>query len=216
MPSKSSEDDPMNFVSLDDTDIQDSLDVLLNSPTPSKNKYDHHINSKTAMADDFDYHYTQNDTSPSASESTSSHKEQFMHSPPILGNIGTLPPLMNAVQMEVQENAKVPNLYHVPKRRDELVKDQHQHQKILHMYNNSNSNHNHNHHHQLKQQQQDIANIATAMTDNKVLVDEILRLTEADLTLTENFLGNGQRYETNSKKHYVCITNICILFNIIF
>ncbi len=167
--------DPLNLGSLD-TDIQDSLNDLLNSPTASSSKKEYRYyscshsngngdgNCSTFDDDDDDY-----GISPSSSND---------HSIPI-SSFHLPPPLMNAVQMEIQENAKVPNLYQTPFTRNDLVKDRHQNQHI----------------HQLQQDQDQkmIANIATAMTDDKVLMDEILRLTEADVTLTERFLGDGQR-----------------------
>ena len=145
-----------------DTDFHD-LDALLDSPLGKQN--DSPILTNATAATEMDC-----DDSELASPNDQASPPQFMR--PF-----ELPPVMNAVQMEVQENAKVPNLYHVPLRRTnpagnvlEKMKQQHQ-----------------------QDQKKMIANIATAMTDNEDLVDEILRLTEADVTLTENFLANGQR-----------------------
>lgn len=65
--------------------------------------------------------------------------------------------MMNAVHMEVQENAKIPNAYHINVRRHpELPK--------------------------------------TERIDNgKGIVDEIMRLSEEDVTLTEKFLESNER-----------------------
>lgn len=161
--------DPLNLGCLSvDTDFDD-LDALLDSPVTKRN-------DKPTLA-------TTRATTEMDCDNTTLMLPNDQPSPQQLMKPLELPPVMNAVQMEVQENAKVPNLYHVPLRRTNPVDGnlfgKMKQQQIM------------------QQQQQDqkkmIANIATAMTDNEDLVDEILRLTEADVTLTENFLANGQR-----------------------
>ena len=66
--------------------------------------------------------------------------------------------IMNAVHMEVQENAKIPNSYHVHVRRS-----------------SDNDHRSHDH------------------RSGSNFMDEIMRLSEADLALTENFLGSDHR-----------------------
>ena len=163
--------------------IKDSLDLLLDDDHISCGSSDHEI-------------------SPHSHPPTSTTSNQNAYS----GTGLNLPPLMNAVQMEVQENAKVPNLYNVPVRRTNPTTNPS-------AMTSSTKNRTLPRKQQLEENNKHdnkmIAKIATAMTDNKVLVDEILRLTEADVALTENFLGNDQRYVCASLYLHI-ILSLCM------
>jgi hypothetical protein len=191
------EDPLVNLCSLD-IDLHDSLDILLNSPIRNQN------NDGIEWEKD-----GTTTTSPSPKNSDNSNSGDNGNNEPVTSlqlssesatsASATLRTMdnsdffqtMNAVHMEVQENAKLPNSYHVPVRRKNPLDSNGFEQQQRQMQQQQQQQHN-----QQQQQHnnnQTIRNVATAMTDNKVLVDEILRLTEEDLTLTENFLGNGQR-----------------------
>ena len=164
--------DPLDISSLE-TDLQD-LDVLLNSPqlrpkrqiVSDNDASFFHIDSAISPSSSTDSNGNNNDDHDNSGNSTQriSPRSQFLNNN---ANIS------NAVHMEVQENAKVPNLYHVPIRRSGGYGHHVQQQSQI-------------------QQHQQVSNNNTG--ENSELVDEILRLTEEDLTLTEKFLGNGHRY----------------------
>ena len=187
-PSRRESFDALNIEPFE-SDLQD-LDDLLNSPRPNSPLHDTvaaaAATTTTAVAG-----LHQNDLlgiSPSTSiEVNESHKNinscnsssnsTIKRTSPTSHFLARNVNLSNAVHMEVQENAKVPNLYHVPIRRSVGYGNSQQAQMNQ----------------QQQQQQQQMAN-SNAANETSGLVDEILRLTEADLTLTENFLGDGQRY----------------------
>lgn len=168
MTSKHCSFDPLNIGPLE-TDLQD-LDVLLNSRpnSPVDESDSRHISPSASMEVDGNVD-SNNGTKSTKRVSPTSH---FLNS-----NFD----LSNAVHMEVQENAKVPNLYHVPVRRSgghvsrprSLSSSQQQ----------LSQNMQHLHHQELSK----------SIGMESGLLDEILRLSEEDLTLTENFLGKGQR-----------------------
>ena len=163
MTSKHCSFDPLNIGPLEN-DLRD-LDVLLNSrPNSPVDDTDSspHISPSASMEVDGSNADNNNNNGTKSTErvSPTSH---FLNS-----NID----LSNAVHMEVQENAKVPNLYHVPVRR-------------------SGGHVSHRRSFTLQQLQHQESSKSMGMESG--LLDEIVRLSEADLTLTENFLGEGQR-----------------------
>jgi len=98
-------------------------------------------------------------STPSGANANQTRARAFKLSP------GSKSYIMNAVHMEVQENAKIPNSYHIPVRRS--------------AEHNHNHGHNHGHNHEPR--------------SGSNFIDEMMRLSEADLALTENFLGSDHR-----------------------
>ncbi len=170
-------DDPLNLSSLDvDTsDLEASLNFLLDSPKgKNKRKYINDDDDEEAPGT-IDFSLTI-DSSASQCSSNQYPSPTFRHCRT------EIPPMMNTVHMEVQENAKIPNLYHVPVRRNNDSVHGDVGANALHKGRNSNNH------------QTTGSSSASTMEDDTMLVDELLRLTEEDWTLTEKFLGNDHRY----------------------
>jgi len=190
-----------------DIDLGDSLEALLSSPRrniDNINNINHPYNDI-----DIDQSFSMDHESPInisiENEDNEAPKETKTPSPSSPSPSPSpckfqLPTLMNAVHMEVQENAKVPNLYHVPVRRGHTGHNSTMQLQYLgggHGYGmgmgmgmgptqaQTQT--------QTPQDKKELTTIASSLTQDKQLVDEIMRLTQEDLTLTENFLGSDHR-----------------------
>ena len=135
--------DDLGMQHVSEMSLEESLDVLLNSPNQTKaNSIDNGTGTTGTCA------YNGSGTGFFSGRISPNSKPSAFH----------------AVHMEVQENAKIPNTYHVPIRRNPTATHAESRSKGVN---------------------------GRAGSDS--FMDEIMRLTEADLELTETFLGSDHR-----------------------